>query len=135
MKRLIALMALALILGAGAAQAQEKKFSLYGVGFYNLENLFDTCHDVGHNDYQYLPDGQLKWNGLKYAHKLRNMARTSAPQIFTESIFPKAFGIAAQDSYMESQDTYTSLFADQAKYNAMMHALASIVYRDMRVWS
>ena len=75
MKRLIALMALAFILGAGAAQAQEKKFSLYGVGFYNLENLFDTCHDAGHNDYQYLPDGQLKWNGLKYAHKLRNMAR------------------------------------------------------------
>ena len=68
-------MALALILGAGAAQAQEKKFSLYGVGFYNLENLFDTCHDVGHNDYQYLPDGQNKWNGLKYTHKLRNMAR------------------------------------------------------------
>ena len=33
---------------------------------------------------------------------------------------------------MESQETYMSLFADQAKYNAMMNALASILYRDMR---
>ena len=64
-----------LLLCVSVAQAQEKKFSLYGIGFYNLENLFDTCHDEGHNDYQYLPDGQNKWNGLKYTHKLRNMAR------------------------------------------------------------
>ena len=72
------LMALAVLIGAGVSFAQEKKFALYGVGFYNLENLFDTCHDAGHNDYQYLPDGQYKWNGLKYTHKLRNMARVLA---------------------------------------------------------
>ena len=64
--------------------------------------------------------------------KLQNMAKTSDPQIFTEIIFPKAFGTAAQDSYMESQDTYTSLFEDQAKYNAMMNALGAILYREMR---
>ena len=38
------------LVGTMNAQAQEKKFSVYAVGFYNLENLFDTCHDVGHND-------------------------------------------------------------------------------------
>ena len=65
--------------------------------------------------------------------KLQTMAKTSDPQIFAESIFPKAFGTAAQDSYMESQDTYTTLFEDQAKYNAIMHALGSIVYREMRM--
>ena len=64
--------------------------------------------------------------------KLQTMARTSDPQIFAESIFPKAFGTAAQDSYMESQDTYMSLFEDQAKYNAIMHALGAVVYREMR---
>ncbi|MEA4895369.1 MAG: DEAD/DEAH box helicase family protein [Oscillospiraceae bacterium] len=64
--------------------------------------------------------------------KLANLARTSDPQIFAESIFPKAFGEAAQDSYMESQDTYTSLFEDRQKYNAIMGALAEIVYREMR---
>ena len=64
--------------------------------------------------------------------KLQTMAKTSDPQIFAESIFPKAFGTAAQDSYMESQDTYTTLFEDQAKYNAIMRALGSIIYREMR---
>ncbi len=60
------------------------------------------------------------------------MARTSDPQIFAESIFPKAFGTAAQESYMEAQDTNTALFEDQAKYNAIMHVLGSVVYREMR---
>lgn len=64
--------------------------------------------------------------------KLASMAKTSDPQIFTESIFPKTFGDAAQDSYMEAQDTYTALFEDQAKYNAIMSALAEVIYREMR---
>ena len=60
---------------AAAASAQDRKFSVYGVGFYNQENLFDTCHDEGKNDYEYLPTGTNKWNGLKYTNKLRNMSR------------------------------------------------------------
>lgn len=75
MKKHLSLIFFFLLLGATAAQAQEKKFKLYGIGFYNLENLFDTCHDEGKNDYEYLPNGRNKWNGLKYSHKLRNMAR------------------------------------------------------------
>ncbi len=52
----------------------QKKFSMYAVGFYNQENLFDTCHDEGKRDYDFLPTGSYKWNGLKYSHKLHNMA-------------------------------------------------------------
>ena len=64
--------------------------------------------------------------------KLAGMARSTDPQIFTESIFPKAFSEAAQDSYVESQETYSSMFEDQAKYNAIMSALAGIIYRELR---
>lgn len=53
----------------------QKRFSVYAVGFYNQENLFDTCHDEGKRDYDFLPSGSYKWNGLKYTHKLHNMAR------------------------------------------------------------
>lgn len=66
-----------LVMMANAGRAQ-KKFSVYGAGFYNLENLFDTCHDEGRNDYEFLPEGTMKWTGLKYRHKLRNMARVLA---------------------------------------------------------
>ena len=57
------------------AQKEQKSYTVYAVGFYNLENLFDTCHDEGKNDYEYLPTGANKWTGMKYSHKLRNMSR------------------------------------------------------------
>ena len=65
--------------------------------------------------------------------KLQTMAQTSDPQIFAESIFPKVFGTAAQDSYMEAQETYTTLFEDQAKYNAIMNVLSRNIYSEMRL--
>ena len=61
-----------------ASYAQEKKYSMYAVGFYNLENLFDTIHDEGKNDYEYLPNGTGRWNGLKYFSKLKNMSSVLA---------------------------------------------------------
>lgn len=67
----------AVVLGL-SAQGAQKKFSAYAVGFYNLENLFDTSHDEGKRDFEFLPTGTNKWNGLKYSHKLRNMARVLA---------------------------------------------------------
>ena len=33
----------------------------YVIGFYNLENLFDTYHEEGKNDYEFLPDGANEW--------------------------------------------------------------------------
>ena len=71
---LLALLLLSVSLGASA----QKKYSAYAVGFYNQENLFDTCHDEGKNDHEFLPSGSYHWNGLKYSHKLRNMARVLA---------------------------------------------------------
>ena len=77
MKRHMFFMVLVLVLTISTSRAQ-KKFSVYGVGFYNLENLFDTCHDAGKNDYEFLPDGTNRWSGLKYTNKLKNMARVLA---------------------------------------------------------
>ena len=62
--------------------------------------------------------------------KLKKVARTSDPQVFTESIFPKAFNEVAQDSYVEQTEAYASLFENKSKYNAMMAALAKALYRE-----
>ena len=64
--------------------------------------------------------------------RLANMAASSDPQIFAQSIFPQAFSDAAQSSYIESQETYSSLFEDQGKYNAIMSTLADILYKELR---
>ena len=72
MKRAIAII-LAIALVIPCANAAKKPKS-YVIGFYNLENLFDTYHDDGKNDYQFLPDGQNEWTEAKYEKKLHNMA-------------------------------------------------------------
>ena len=77
MKKLTLFFILPLLLVAVCGHAQ-RKYSVYAVGFYNQENLFDTCHDEGKNDSEFLPTGSYRWNGLKYTHKLRNMARALA---------------------------------------------------------
>lgn len=64
--------------------------------------------------------------------KLMNSAGTTDPVIFTESIFPQAFGEAAMESYAESQESYESLFKDKNKYTAIMGALAGVIYRELR---
>lgn len=69
------LLAFACFLLLCLATSAQKKYAVYAVGFYNQENLFDTCHDEGKRDYDFLPEGSYRWNGLKYSHKLHNMAR------------------------------------------------------------
>lgn len=66
------------VLMAFLPASAQKKYSVYGIGFYNQENLFDTCHDEGKRDYDFLPTGSYKWNAMKYNHKLNNMSRALA---------------------------------------------------------
>ena len=67
---------------------------------------------------------------LRVDEKLAKVARTSDPQVFAESIFPKAFDIVAQDSYVEHTEAFTSLFQNKSKYHAIMAALAGMMYRE-----
>ncbi|HEX8268721.1 MAG TPA: endonuclease/exonuclease/phosphatase family protein [Flavobacterium sp.] len=56
----------------GNVNAQEKKYKVHTVAFYNLENLFDTIN--GSNfDEEYLP--QNGWTRKKYKKKLDNLGR------------------------------------------------------------
>ncbi len=92
MRKVFALWILLLICGIETIDAQQRKLTAYAVGFYNQENLFDTCHDEGKRDYDFLPEGSYKWNGMKYSHKLRNMAQALADM--GTDIMPKSIGCA-----------------------------------------
>ena len=72
MKRVVYFVLISLLIIPLMSCAQGKRS--YVIGFYNLENLFDTYHDEGKNDYEYLPDGANQWTEAKYAKKLHNMA-------------------------------------------------------------
>ena len=80
MKKLF-MMALALVAilpalaqGQEGEQLQERRYTMYGVMFYNLENLFDTINNNGQYDFEFSPQGARQWNGTKYWQKQHNMA-------------------------------------------------------------
>ena len=75
MRRITFLILSLLLIAVISSACKAQKGSRYAIGFYNLENLFDTCHDEGKNDYEYLADGTFKWTSEKYTNKLHNMAR------------------------------------------------------------
>jgi type I restriction-modification system DNA methylase subunit len=54
--------------------AQQKKFSVHTVAFYNLENLFDTINNPNFDE-EWLPNGAQNWTSEKYSKKLENLAR------------------------------------------------------------
>jgi hypothetical protein len=56
--------------------AQEKKsYQVACVGFYNLENLFDTINDVENAiSEEFTPSGPKQWTEKRYHEKLSNMA-------------------------------------------------------------
>ncbi|MCF8303173.1 MAG: endonuclease/exonuclease/phosphatase family protein [Bacteroidales bacterium] len=57
------------------AQESESKYRIACVGFYNLENLFDTIDDPNVEDEEFLPDGESNWNTQRYNAKLNNMSK------------------------------------------------------------
>ncbi|MBN9298944.1 MAG: endonuclease/exonuclease/phosphatase [Filimonas sp.] len=54
--------------------AQQKSYKVANVAFYNLENFFDTLHQKGVNDFEFLPDGSKKYTGAVYWDKVKNLA-------------------------------------------------------------
>lgn len=45
---------------------------------WNVENLFDTLHDEGFHDEQFLPEGPYKWTSSRYWRKLNEVSKVVA---------------------------------------------------------
>lgn len=66
----------ALLLLAATAQAQNRAAAhRFRIMSYNVENLFDTRHDAGKNDTEFLPDGDRHWTRSRYDKKLNAIAK------------------------------------------------------------
>lgn len=62
------------LLFSSSLYAQQKQYKVLNIGFYNLENLFDTIHQKGVNDYEYLPESKKKYNSFVYNDKLNKLS-------------------------------------------------------------
>ena len=73
MRKSIALVIM-LLIGVGS-YAQDKKFKVHTIAFYNVENLFDVVNDPKINDEEFLPSGSMGWTEDKYNKKLSYLSR------------------------------------------------------------
>ena len=51
----------------------RKNKDIFTVGFYNVENLFDTIDDPKTLDDDYTPDGKKKWSNKRYVDKIKKL--------------------------------------------------------------
>ena len=96
--------------------ADAQKHRSYVIGFYNLENLFDTYHDEGKNDYEYLPDGANEWTEEKYAKKLRNMARVIADMKKDNGAWHAVLGVSEVENRHVLEDLVSEPAIAEANY-------------------
>lgn len=88
------------------ASAQYRRVS---VGFYNVENLFDTIPSPFYDDSEYTPTGRNGWNTQRCKTKLRHIAR-----VIDEAGFDVA-GLAEVENEGILRDLVTTL-ADDYNY-------------------
>jgi hypothetical protein len=66
---------LAFILTLSGYSQEKKSYQVACVGFYNLENLFDTINDIENAiSEEFTPSGPKQWTQKRYHEKLSNMA-------------------------------------------------------------
>ena len=57
------------------AQNTNKDYQIVSIGFYNLENLFDTLDSPNTNDAEFTPTGYNRYTYDKYQTKLANLSK------------------------------------------------------------
>lgn len=72
MKKIVFVFNLLIISMCTQAQTHNYKVSL--IGFYNLENLYDTINDPFKDDEEFLPNSERQYNGRIYWDKLSRLS-------------------------------------------------------------
>ena len=72
MKRTVLTIVMMVLVCCAMAQSAHNKAV---IGFYNVENLFDTIDDPNKNDEQFLPEGDYRWGSQRYEDKLKCLSK------------------------------------------------------------
>lgn len=76
----------------------------YVIGFYNVENLFDTEHDADKNDLAFTPEGENSWTPDKYERKLSNIASVIRAMADANGRWHAVLGLAEIENARVLQD-------------------------------
>lgn len=93
------------------------------VGFYNVENLFDTSNDPENpGDDEFTPDGELKWTLARYKTKLSMLTR-----VVEAMDYPEVLGLAEVENKQVLEDWVSE--AAMASHDYQVAHLESNDYR------
>lgn len=87
------------------------KKTYLGVGFYNVENLFDTIDDPVTIDEQFLPEAQYAWNTEKYVNKINRLSEVISTMV--DGRHPAFLGLCE----VENKQVITDLIASSSLKN------------------
>lgn len=106
---------------AFCASSDARKTDRYVIGFYNLENLFDTEDDPAINDEDFLPQGRNRWTDEIYAEKLDNMAKVIAKMAKANKTFHSVLGVCEVENEKVLQDLAAHPLLAGAGYEIVHH--------------
>jgi endonuclease/exonuclease/phosphatase family metal-dependent hydrolase len=124
----------------------------FTVGFYNLENLFDTIDDPKIIDEEFLPTSANQWGTKRYRNKLKNMAQVIAALnknegvdllgvcevenklvledlLKTDKLKSKSYGIVHYDS-PDARGIDVALFYDDKKFKLIASKPLKVNYNE-----
>ena len=86
-------------------QLMAQQYEIVAIGYYNLENLFDTIDSEDVRDSEFLPDSKKLWNTERYYYKLDQMAKVLS-EIATDKTPDglAVFGISEIENKMVVED-------------------------------
>ncbi|MDR0970070.1 MAG: hypothetical protein LBM67_05995 [Lentimicrobiaceae bacterium] len=85
------------------------------IGFYNVENLFDTIDDPHTDDKDFLPSGKNQWNTARYNHKINQLSRVIASMDSTSP--PHIIGLAEIENKHVLNDLVATTELKSAAYD------------------
>jgi hypothetical protein len=107
MKRIFKTIALLFVIGVSSFSNKSiaQNYELVAIGYYNLENLFDTIDSEGVAEGDFLPNGAKGWNSERYYYKLGQMSRVIS-EIATDKTPDglAVFGISEIENRMVVED-------------------------------
>jgi hypothetical protein len=75
-KNLICLLSILAFFAKGQNLEKNKSYYISAIGFWNVENLYDTLNDEWKNDEDFTPKGANAWNGKRYWIKIDRLSET-----------------------------------------------------------
>ena len=85
----------------------------FRVATWNIENAFDTVHDEGKDDHEFLPQAERRWHSGRYWRKLRGITQTLAAMELPALV---GFQEVENDTVLRDLTRRTALWSAHYKY-------------------